>query len=108
LDPTLEWIVVADAQLARLQNFILPGGSPGASALHCARSVCRRAERHVWSLLLQEEGGHADDEAIGVFLNRLSDFLFVAARQDANQTGGTESRYAIDRQTGDRWQRQIV
>ena len=101
---TLEgWIDVADAQLLRLRNFILPGGSPGAAALHCARAVCRRAERHVWPLLL---AGHGD-EVIGVFLNRLSDFLFVAARLDALRMGASEQQYKIDFRV-DRWQRQVT
>jgi len=99
-----KWIDAADAQLIRLQNFILPGGSPGAAALHCARSVCRRAERHVWPLL---KSGHAEED-IGVFLNRLSDYLFVAARVDAHFAGARESRYAINRRSSDKWQRQVI
>lgn len=59
-----------------LKNFILPGGSPGAAALHAARTICRRAERDVYRL--------SRDEAVGKFvhayLNRLSDLLFVMAR----------------------------
>ena len=101
---TLEgWIDVADDQLTRLQSFILPGGSRGAAALHCARAVCRRAERRVWPLLQE---GHADD-VIGVFLNRLSDFLFVAARLDAHSAGAAEQQYKIEWRI-DRWQRQLV
>lgn len=101
---TLEgWIDAADAQLSRLQNFILPGGSPGAAALHVARAVCRRAERHAWPLLLSGHG----DEMIGVFLNRLSDFLFVAARLDALSSGASEQKYAIQWRV-DRWQRQMT
>ena len=84
-------------------NFILPGGSQGAAALHVARTVCRRAERRVWPLLLS---GH-QEEVIGVFLNRLSDFLFVAARLDAHSVGASEQRYKIEWRV-DRWQRQIV
>ena len=60
-----QWIDEADAQLLRLQNFILPGGSPGAAAIHSSRSVCRRAERHVWPLF---KNGHGKED-IGVFLN---------------------------------------
>ena len=63
-----------DADLPELRVFILPGGHPAASALHVARTVCRRAERETV----------AASEAFGphviVYLNRLSDFLFVAAR----------------------------
>ena len=65
-------------ELQPLENFILPGGSPGAAHLHVARTVCRRAERDVLALSRQE--------AIGAFavqyLNRLSDALFVAARYE--------------------------
>ena len=101
---TLEsWIDQADAQLHRLQNFILPGGSPGAAALHCARTVCRRTERHTWPLLTSGHGDHV----IGIFLNRLSDFLFVAARLDAYVAGSSEQRYRIEWRV-DRWQRQVV
>ena len=64
-----------------LENFILPGGSPGAAALHVARTVCRRAERRVIGL--------ARDEAVGPqaipYLNRLSDALFVMARYENQQ-----------------------
>jgi len=60
-----------ESELAPLRNFILPGGCPPAAQLHVARTVCRRAERLVVAL---------GDEASIVFLNRLSDFLFVAAR----------------------------
>ena len=64
------------ATVGPLGNFILPGGSPGAAQLHVARTVCRRAERPVTTL-----GRH---EAIGdqclVYLNRLSDLLFVLSR----------------------------
>ncbi|MEQ1822639.1 MAG: cob(I)yrinic acid a,c-diamide adenosyltransferase [Fimbriimonadaceae bacterium] len=60
-------------QLEPLRNFILPGGSPASAALHVCRSVCRRAERAV--IRLELESG----EPV-VFLNRLSDWLFVSAR----------------------------
>jgi cob(I)alamin adenosyltransferase len=61
-----------EAQLEPLKAFILPGGAPAAAALHLARTVCRRAERAV--VAVGEE-----PEAL-IFLNRLSDLLFVAAR----------------------------
>lgn len=71
--------------LPPLENFILPGGSPGAAALHVARCVCRRAERDVVRL------SHHED--IGIFtiryLNRLSDALFVMARFE-NMSRGIE------------------
>lgn len=64
------------AEVAPLKNFILPGGAPGAAALHVCRTVCRRAERSVVRLSLAEPAG---PHAI-VYLNRLSDLLFVLAR----------------------------
>ena len=65
-----------ESELPPLTNFILPAGSPAAAAIHVARTVCRRAERLVAGLLAEEV---ATPETL-VFLNRLSDFLFVAAR----------------------------
>jgi cob(I)alamin adenosyltransferase len=67
------------ANLPPLRNFILPGGSEASARLHISRAVCRRAERSVLSLHAVEP---QRDELL-VFLNRLSDWLFLAAR-DAN------------------------
>jgi cob(I)alamin adenosyltransferase len=64
--------------LGPLENFILPGGSPGAAQLHVARTVCRRAERDVVALAELEPIG---PQAIR-YLNRLSDALFVFARRE--------------------------
>jgi cob(I)alamin adenosyltransferase len=75
-----------NAGLPALQSFILPGGTPGAAALHLARTVCRRAERAVVTLI---EGGGAVNPAALRYLNRLSDLLFVAARH-ANDQGASE------------------
>ena len=70
-------------ELSPLENFILPGGSPGAAQLHVARTVCRRAERLVVAL--------ARTESIGPwtvrYLNRLSDALFVMARYENKRRG---------------------
>lgn len=74
-----------DATLPPLKNFILPGGTPKAAALHVARSVCRRAERGVVTLARQQPSSVSGD--IGRYLNRLSDLLFVLARA-ANAAGG--------------------
>jgi cob(I)alamin adenosyltransferase len=74
------WIDEADSELEPMNSFILPGGSPGASHLHWARTVCRRAERRVITL----ERGETVNEQVRVYLNRLSDLLFVWARL-ANQ-----------------------
>jgi cob(I)alamin adenosyltransferase len=67
-----------NAALAPLRSFILPGGTPAASYLHLARTVCRRAERQVTALM--ELPHERVSEAALKYLNRLSDFLFVAAR----------------------------
>jgi cob(I)alamin adenosyltransferase len=65
-----------DVRLPQLKNFILPGGSKCAAYLHNARTVCRRAERLVVKLASVEPVG----ENAVIFLNRLSDYLFTAAR----------------------------
>jgi cob(I)alamin adenosyltransferase len=72
-----------EAELEPLRQFILPGGTPAAAALHLARTVCRRAERCVVTL--------AETETISprvvVYLNRLSDLLFVLARVPNRREG---------------------
>lgn len=70
------WIDEAMEAAPPLRNFILPAGSAGASGLHLARAVCRRAERRVVALASSEPV----DPAIIRHLNRLSDYLFAAAR----------------------------
>lgn len=71
-----KWIDDLEAKLPPLKQFILPGGTPMAAYLHLARTVCRRAERWLVTLVRQDA---VHNEAL-VYLNRLSDFLFVAAR----------------------------
>lgn len=67
-----------NGDLEPLRSFVLPGGTPAAAALHVARTVCRRAERLIVELAaLKDEP--VSDAAIQ-YINRLSDFLFVAAR----------------------------
>jgi len=73
-----------NADLAPLTSFVLPGGTPAAASLHLARTICRRAER-VMVALAQKEDEVVGEDAIK-FINRLSDFLFVAARF-ANDAG---------------------
>ncbi|WP_046867706.1 cob(I)yrinic acid a,c-diamide adenosyltransferase [Microvirga massiliensis] len=73
--------------LQPLRSFILPGGSPAAAALHLARTVCRRAERLVVELAADPQ--EKVSPAAVKFLNRLSDFLFVAARS-ANGQGARD------------------
>jgi len=81
------WMDEASAALPELRSFILPGGSEGGAALHVARTVCRRAEREVVALAADD----VVDPTILVYLNRLSDFLFVAARRE-NLLAGTPER----------------
>ena len=73
-----------NAELEPLTSFILPAGSPAASYLHLARTVCRRAERA--AVELADVEGETVGPAAIKYLNRLSDLLFVAARQ-ANDKG---------------------
>jgi cob(I)alamin adenosyltransferase len=75
-------IDVAESKLSPLQTFILPGGSPGAAALHLARTVCRRAERAV--LAVDDAPPRAE---VVIYLNRLSDLLFVLARLANHEKG---------------------
>lgn len=74
-----------NADLAPLTSFVLPGGSPAAAALHLARAIVRRAERAV--VRAGEEGEVA--APVRAYLNRLSDYLFVAARH-VNQCGAAD------------------
>jgi len=74
-------------ELAPLKSFVLPGGSPAAAYLHLARTVCRRAERLIAEL--KDKPGESVGAEVLQYVNRLSDFLFVA------------SRYANGKGTGD-------
>jgi cob(I)alamin adenosyltransferase len=73
-----------NAELEPLRSFVLPGGSPAAAALHLARTVTRRAERLLVALA-EAPGEEVGGPALR-YINRLSDFLFVAARY-VNQKG---------------------
>jgi cob(I)alamin adenosyltransferase len=81
-----QWVAELETRLPQLTHFILPGGSPNASALHVARTVCRRAER--WTVALSEFE-QVNPQAI-IFLNRLGDFLFLAAREMNREAGAAE------------------
>ena len=72
-----------EAELAPLKSFILPGGTLAAAQLHVARTICRRAERLV--VALHDES--AETQSTIAYLNRLSDYLFVAARFANRQHG---------------------
>jgi len=76
-----------EAALPPLQHFILPSGTPAGAALHVARTVCRRAERLIVETANQES---INDHTL-IYLNRLSDFLFVASRW-VNQQAGVEEK----------------
>ncbi|PVX29857.1 cob(I)yrinic acid a,c-diamide adenosyltransferase [Sphingomonas pokkalii] len=82
----VEWlesaIDSANESLAPLNSFVLPGGSPAAAAIHLARAITRRAER---AAVAANDQGTLSANAL-IYLNRLSDFLFVAARV-MNQNG---------------------
>lgn len=78
-----------DGLLPALSNFILPGGSPLAAHLHVARNVCRRAERKAVALRREELIG----KAVIVYLNRLSDLLFVLARWANVKSGRQEVQW---------------
>ncbi|HEX4765413.1 MAG TPA: cob(I)yrinic acid a,c-diamide adenosyltransferase [Lichenihabitans sp.] len=71
--------------LEPLRSFVLPGGTPTSAALHLARTLCRRAERHM--VELKTRPGEAVGDAALAYVNRLSDFLFVASRY-CNHLGG--------------------
>jgi cob(I)alamin adenosyltransferase len=74
-----------NADLAPLRSFVLPGGTKPAARLHIARTVCRRAEREA----LRAAQEHELNPLALVYINRLSDFLFIAARA-ANASAGRD------------------
>ncbi len=76
-------IDAATAQLPPLTDFVLPGGTPAAAALHLARAVCRRTERIAVALAQEEDLS----KAILIYLNRLSDLLFTLGRLANHQAG---------------------
>jgi cob(I)alamin adenosyltransferase len=80
------WLDDFNTELPPLKEFILPGGSLAAASCHVARTVCRRAERRVTTLMREEP----INEAALIYLNRLSDLLFVLARAIARSDNGQE------------------
>jgi len=74
-----------NANLPELRSFVLPGGTEAAARLHVARAVCRRAERDA----LTADAEHSINPLVLTYLNRLSDFLFIAARA-ANADAGLD------------------
>ena len=84
-----KWIDVIEDELPALKNFILPGGSLLAAHLHLARTVCRRAERTIVSL----EKTASLNQSLLVYVNRLSDLLFVMARFANSLEKKTEEKW---------------
>jgi len=74
-------------ELPPLRRFILPGGGQGGSLLHLARTVCRRAERRIVAL------ASPVDPIVVIYLNRLSDLLFVMARAANHRSGAPETEW---------------
>src|SRR5690349_7335982 len=94
-DAQVDWlekeIDKLNAELAPLRSFILPGGTPAAAYMHLARTVCRRAERIM--VALRDQPGETVTDASLKYVNRLSDFLFVAGRY-ANDKGTRDVLWA--------------
>jgi cob(I)alamin adenosyltransferase len=80
------WIDELEEELPPLRRFILPGGARTAATLHVARTVCRRAERAMVAL------GSLDPELL-VYINRVSDLLFVMARTASRRQGSPEAEW---------------
>jgi cob(I)alamin adenosyltransferase len=95
-------IDVLEETLPKLHNFILPGGTKLASVVHLARAVCRRVERQTVALTNAAGKEHTEpqkvDPRILIYLNRLSDLLFMLARFVNHQAGSIEVTWSgIDR-----------
>lgn len=82
-----------EEDLPPMRNFVLPGGHPSVAAAHVARTVCRRAERIV--LHLKDESDVP--EPVTIFLNRLSDFLFVLSRKLSQDLGAKEMPWIAEK-----------
>ena len=86
------WIDAAEEVTGSVRHFILPAGTAGASHLHHARAVCRRAERRVVTLARRS----AVDPDVLRYLNRLSDYLFAAARLENHRAGKGDVEWRPD------------
>ena len=75
-----------DSDLPKMRNFVLPGGTRSASLAHVCRTVCRRAERQIYRLAETIPV----EEPVLIFMNRLSDYLFVFARKECILANGEE------------------
>ena len=81
-----QWIDETEADLQPLRNFILPGGCRPSAELHVARTICRRAERHLATMTREIDLSGE----IMIYLNRLSDLLFVLARIENKNAGQSD------------------
>ena len=90
------WIDGMTGGLPPLRAFILPGGGRAAALCHQARAVCRRAERGLVACAMEYE----IDIEIGRYMNRLSDYLFVAARALNNGAGREEEQWVQEKEGG--------
>lgn len=88
------WIDRYDAECPELRRFILPGGTAASAALHVCRTVCRRAERTIVTLAREQ----AINEEVRTYINRLSDFFFVAARVANARAGVGDVEYVRSEQ----------
>ena len=86
-----QWIDTHETVLEPLKHFIMPAGAPAASQLHLARSICRRAERRVVTLVRHHETNISED--LMIYLNRLSDLLFVLSRVANHEAGVPEIQW---------------
>ena len=82
------WIDLLESELPPLRRFILAGGCPAGASLHVARTICRRAERAMVAL-----GAEAFEPDLLIYVNRLSDLLFVMARAVNRRAGVTETEW---------------
>jgi cob(I)alamin adenosyltransferase len=83
-----QWIDLLESELPPLRRFILPGGSRTGALLHVARTICRRAERAIVGL-----GHDGVEPELLVYVNRLSDLLFVMGRVANHRTGAAETEW---------------
>jgi cob(I)alamin adenosyltransferase len=86
------WIDTLEAELPPLRRFILAGGSSAGAMLHVARTVCRRAERAMVALQHAADGNAFEPDLL-VYVNRLSDLLFVMARAANRRAGSPETEW---------------
>jgi len=84
-----QWIDWLSEEAPPIRRFILPGGSPASATLHVCRTLCRRAERRVVTVAKE----HEINRLVAVYLNRLSDYFFAAARAVNCWAGVAETEY---------------